>query len=148
MTHDLHNTGDGQYCFVVTADTGEVFTELQRLWDQVPSDIALQRLALQWKGEELVSLEGMDRYFFSNEAISVQTLELAPNKPPESMASGAPVLTGKILGGVIGNTAVEIYVDLSGPTPVGRKREFPANELPYAPWVFRRGIPRSTKGAA
>ena len=135
--HDSTNTKGGRFGFVAVYEGGREVSELAAVWDEVPrrDKIVELRFVDFSSGLAMCTLRGYKRFFFANEAVSAQAL--AGRRVYD--AGDKPVLSAKILGGVNGEQAIEVRIDLLGPVPQGVRRDLPAHQLPYSPSAFRPG---------
>lgn len=107
---DAMNTKNGRYGFVAVYPGGKRYTELQMYWDQLAKDevlVALEFVDFE-KNEVLLSLEGFDGYFFSNEAMNY----------------GGTQLSGKYFGAFnMGEPMKQVKVDMLNDPPTAAYSE-------------------------
>ena len=132
---------NGRYGFTVLFSDGRRISERDVLWDEVERGTPIAALALYDFERELQLLEltGYEKFFFANEAVSAQAMQVAHGSVLQRSVD-KPVLSAKLLGGVNGNLAIEVRIDMLGSAPRMSKRELLKTSLPFAHRVFRPGL--------
>lgn len=140
--HCTQNTLDGRFGFRVLFEDGSEALETDLLWDEVPTGKRVTSLeVIDGDGLVLATLDGAERYWFANEAISVSSFRPKGDGSLQGTLEAEPILSGKLIGGVFGAQAVELKVDLLGEHgPTLMKREFEARRVRYAPAAMREGL--------
>ena len=137
------NTLDGRLGFRVVFEDDTEAMETEFLWDEVPAGgKRVKRLELvDHDGLILAELEHADRYWFANEAISVSSFRPTKDGSLEGRLESEPILSGKLIGGVFGDKALELRLDLLGEHgPTLGTREFEAAKVKYSPSAMREGM--------
>lgn len=140
--HDATNTVGGKLGFFVLYPDGRRISERECLWDELPKEpIAALGLVDFEKDTVLMDLRGYERFYFSNEAVSIQRHEVVTRGIVTSIVDKAMVTT-KIFGGVKGPLADEVRIAVVDGVPrMESKRTKPAGEVRFAPRAFRAGVP-------
>lgn len=140
--HCQQNTLDGRIGFRVLFEDGTVAQETELLWDEVPADKRVQALeVVDADGIVLASLQYADHYWFGNEAISVSSFRPTGDGSIAGQLEAEPILSGKLIGGIFGDKATELKVDLLGENgPTLQSREFEAAKVRYSPASMRTGV--------
>lgn len=116
--------------FIVHLSNGETLTEGKNCpnWDAVPKE-GISSLELQTFSGEIITLPKCEEYFYSIEAVSQVGLTVP--------VSPAPIITAKIIGGIIGDKAIKLRIDTRGHITIYYLNK---DELTFAEWVYRKGI--------
>lgn len=133
--------------FIVHLKDGRTIIEETVVWDEIPDGITSLQLTLpyrrriqledgSWKDfpRPTISIQGYDRYYFGNEAISVfATADGIIRGEQEGMK------TAQIIGGIDDKLGIvfQIRVDRNGNIQTNR---FPIGSLQIAEHAIRRGI--------
>jgi hypothetical protein len=118
--------------FIAKYPDGKVILEKDMVWDNVPEGMNMVELTLpipvsyidsETKEQKAapartVSLSGCEKYFFYNEAVS--------NIGCNSTGGVEGKLVAKAIGGILGDSVIEIRVDAGGFTTV---RHYKLNQL-------------------
>jgi hypothetical protein len=125
--HDQFNTQGGRYGFRVELKDGRTLTEIEGTWDDVPEDAQLKQISVYDFQEEkaLVTLEGCERYFFSNEG--------------QGLWDGRTALVSKIFGGVKEGEALVTRVILCDGPPRAEQAVLSADDLTFSDSAYRAG---------
>jgi hypothetical protein len=115
---------NGTVGFRVELADGRVVTELDGTWDDVPHGVLNVSLCSFPSGRLLCGLDGCERYFFSNEAVSDW--------------NGRSTLVAKILGGVKEGQALvmRLVLDQNGNHRV-EHAVLQQEQLPFVEHVYR-----------
>lgn len=98
-------------------------------WDDVPSGIS--SVQLQTFSNEIITLPQCEEYFYSTEAVA--TIGVGAN----NMGPTLPVVTAKIIGGIINNKAIMLRADTRGHITI---QYLDRKDLPFANFVYKKGI--------
>lgn len=118
--------------FIAKYPDGKIITEKDMVWDDVPPGMSRVELSIpikvsyidpETKEEKVapartISLSGFEKYFFYNEAVS--------NIAANSKGGAESKLVAKAIGGIIGDTVVEVRIDAGGYSSV---RHFKLDQL-------------------
>ncbi|MEM3609343.1 MAG: hypothetical protein QW076_00330 [Candidatus Anstonellales archaeon] len=119
--------------FIVHYSDGKTLKEGEVLWDNIPDGIS--SLQLQTFGNELITLPQCEKYFFSIEAVSQLGIENPTN-------NSNPIITAKIIGGIIGEKAIMIRADTRGHLTISYLDK---KDVPFVERVYRQGIKADIK---
>jgi len=114
--------------FIAHYPDGKTLREGDVYWDDLPHGIS--SLQIQTFSNEIITLPKCDSYFFSNEAVSRMGIG-------DFVADDIPILTAKIIGGIIGDKAIKLRIDTRGHITIYYLNK---DELTFAEWVYRKGI--------
>jgi len=116
--------------FIVHLSNGETLTENQNCpyWDAVPNE-GISSVELQTFSGEIISLPKCDEYFYSIEAVAQMGLS--------SLTPSQPVITAKIIGGVIGDKAIMVRADTKGHIDIQYLNK---SKLPFKEFVYKKSI--------
>ncbi len=115
--------------FIVHLSNGETLTEGKNCsnWDAVPKE-GISSLELQTFSGEIITLPKCEEYFYSIEAVSQVGLI--------SSVSSVPIITAKIIGGIIGDKAIMLRADTRGHINIQYLNK---SELPFKEFVYKKG---------
>jgi len=116
--------------FIVHLSNGETLTEGKNCpnWDAVPKE-GISSLELQTFSGEIITLPKCEEYFYSIEAVSQVGLTVP--------VSPAPIITAKIIGGIVGDKAIMLRVDTRGHITISYLSK---KDLPFIEKTYRKGV--------
>lgn len=114
--------------FIAHYSDGKTLKEGEVYWDDLPDGIS--SLQIQTFSNEIITLPKCDSYFFSNEAVSRMGIG-------NFVADSTPILTAKIIGGIIGDKAIKIRIDTRGHITIDYLDK---NQLTFVSRVYKKGI--------
>ena len=115
--------------FVVHLNDGKIVKEENGItWDDVPDGISV--IEITTPAGEILTLPKCESYFFSNEAKTYLTIDNL------STASSPPTITASIIGGVIGDKAIYIKIEI-GHIHIDWKDK---KDLPFIEKTYRKGV--------
>jgi hypothetical protein len=123
--HDTFNTRGGEYGFVCVFNDDTVLSEKDVVWDEVVKPIKTLSLVHFQTGHQFLTMQNYERYIFSNIAKAVK--------------GAAPGHAGKVFGGVNGDKAVVLEIDLTSLPPQVKKTELASKDLQYIPSTYKEG---------
>lgn len=140
--HDATNTLGGRLGFFVLYADGRRVSEHECLWDEVSraEPIVAFGLADFVRDVALMDLRGYEKFYFSNEAVSLHQVQAAKNGLITTLRD-KPVVVAKIFGGVKGTLADEVRIALIDGIPkMDARRTKPVGDLRFALHVYRPGV--------
>ena len=115
--------------FIAHLSDGKTLLEQNGLtWDNIPDGIS--SLQLQTFSNEIITLPKCDEYFYSIEAVT--TIGIGNN----SQGPTLPVITAKIIGGIVGDKAIMLRADTRGHINIQYLNK---SELPFKEFVYKKG---------
>ncbi len=116
--------------FIAHYPDGKTLLEQNNLtWDNIPDGIS--SLQLQTFSNEVITLPKCDEYFYSIEAVA--SIGIGNNSHGPTL----PVITAKIIGGVINNQAIMLRVDTRGHITISY---LPKKDLPFIEKTYKKGV--------
>ena len=102
-------------------------------WDDVPNGIS--SLQVGTFAGELLTLPKCDKYFYSTEAVAVVPVSISSAN--ELAPVMKPVITAKIVGGILNNLVIYYRIDTRGHINCSIKK---IEDLTFTPQTYRTGI--------